>query len=94
MTRKMGVRDCIKGGIEVIKYGSLKLIMTSEDIRDKYLSIKDQIDLLENEVANLDSELKSLRDRCTHPSLPKRTLGEQYMDTCPDCGHLQYCYVI
>lgn len=42
----------------------------------------------------LTKEWQSIRSACTHPNLPKRELGEQYVDTCPDCGHVSYCYMI
>lgn len=34
------------------------------------------------------------KENCCHPSLPKRTIGEIYSDTCPDCGYRQYCFCL
>jgi hypothetical protein len=37
-------------------------------------------------------EWREIQSMCAHRSLPRRELGEQYMDTCPDCGYVVYSY--
>ena len=36
------------------------------------------------------TELQQIRARCLHQKLPERKLGEEYRDTCPDCGFVAY----
>lgn len=43
---------------------------------------------------SLDYEINELQRACRHPAMPERNLGEEYMDTCPDCGYAVYCYRI
>lgn len=40
----------------------------------------------------LEYEVTELQRACRHSSLPERELGEEYMDTCPDCGFTRYCH--
>lgn len=40
----------------------------------------------------LRKEWEVLKEGCVHPNLPKRQLGTEYMDTCPDCGAFFYSY--
>lgn len=42
----------------------------------------------------LSEEWASIKSKCQHPKLPPRALGEQWMDTCPDCGFVSYCYEV
>lgn len=50
-----------------------------------------QLDREKSEVAAVWEEMQAL---CDHSKLPNRELGEEYADTCPDCGHVAYCYQI
>ena len=49
---------------------------------------------LDTEKQELYRELKEMQDACSHPNLPVRSLGELYMDTCPDCGVWPYFYAL
>lgn len=45
-----------------------------------------------NESTALAKEWTKIKAACQHVKLPARTLGEEYQDTCPDCGYVSYCY--
>lgn len=49
---------------------------------------------LEKQIQEINENLSIIQSRCSHPNLPERGPGEEYMDTCPDCGYAQYCYLI
>lgn len=41
----------------------------------------------------LNDKIMKIRENCLHTKLPKRDIwNEQFMDTCPDCRYLHYCY--
>lgn len=66
----------------------------SETIRTKYEEVSSELCGIEERRDTLCSEIKRLQEECRHPDLPKRAVGEEYMDTCPDCGFTQYCYAL
>lgn len=68
-------------------------MLSSNEIEQCKL-LQHEIRKLNDIVINKRSYLKDLQERCDHSKLPKRTLAETYMDTCPDCGHVNYCYCI
>ena len=39
-------------------------------------------------------EWAMLKNGCAHPNLPRREQMEEYMDMCPDCGHISYQYAL
>ncbi len=45
---------------------------------------------MEREQHSLSTRLINLRERCPHDKLPKRKGGEEYRDSCPDCGFTAY----
>lgn len=50
---------------------------------------------LELAITNVTSELRDIRERCEHPNLsPRPPVGTEYRLTCPDCGHVAYCYLL
>jgi hypothetical protein len=53
---------------------------------------RDHLVELDREKREVSALWAELRTACSHPKLPPRTLGEEYADTCPDCGHVNYCY--
>lgn len=53
-----------------------------------------QAELLQKRVSAIETALRKIRENCSHSNLPKRELGEQYMDVCQDCGFVNYCYML
>jgi hypothetical protein len=47
-----------------------------------------RLEYLDAEAAQLRDRLKAIQTACDHSSLPKRVLGESYLDGCPDCGFI------
>ena len=45
-------------------------------------------------VSAIEARLQNIRSGCKHLNLPARQIGEEYMDVCPDCGFVSYCYSI
>lgn len=43
---------------------------------------------------DLEKEWEKLKENCNHSNLPEHSLGEEYRDTCPDCGYIAYCMEI
>lgn len=68
--------------------------MITEVERLRVKGIANRLHELEEERTKLQNELIAIRERCDHPSLPTRNIGEQYMDVCPDCGYTIYCYLL
>lgn len=68
-------------------------LLSMEEIA-RIRSIRDKVDGLKKEIKTFTEEWKELQDTCSHPNLPKRSFGEEYMDTCPDCGYMTYCYMM
>lgn len=56
--------------------------------------IKKELEGIETERKILRDDLKYLQSKCSHGSLPAREPGEEYCDTCPDCGYVAYRYAI
>ena len=54
----------------------------------------DQAESAQKRASAIETRLRDIRERCVHPNLPPRQLGEEYMDVCPDCGFISYCYSI
>lgn len=61
------------------------------EIRARREEILSELKPLEARCEGLRDGLAELRKLCHHPDLPKRVMGEEYMDECPDCGFTQYC---
>lgn len=47
---------------------------------------------LEARRMQLEQEWGAIKAACGHPKLPRREIGEEYADTCSDCGWVHYCY--
>lgn len=60
----------------------------------RIVEIDDRLYDIEVEEQELMKERAHIQARCTHPKLPIHALGEEYMDRCPDCGFVSYCYSI
>jgi len=61
--------------------------------RDKdWELLRDCINQLEQEKSDLTNQWNKLQSNCSHPRFPKRELGDEYCDICPDCGYMVYCY--
>ena len=60
----------------------------------RWQQIKNEIERIDERRRLLSTELQEIKQRCPHASLPKRGPVEEYMDTCPDCGHVRYQYAI
>lgn len=54
--------------------------------------IAEKLTWLEARETELRCEWQTLMASCSHPNLPRRELGEEYSDVCPDCGHVSYCH--
>lgn len=53
-----------------------------------------QAESMQKRVSAVESSLCNIRNKCQHLNLPARQLGEQFMDICPDCGFVNYCYFV
>lgn len=60
----------------------------------RWRQIRIELAALEDSRRLAQKELTELQEACKHPNLPKRGSFEDYMDTCPDCGHLRYQYAL
>lgn len=58
----------------------------------RWQEINLELNHLEKRRITLLKELQYIKNECKHPKLPKREFGKEYMDTCPDCGFIAYCY--
>lgn len=67
--------------------------LTAAEIR-RSKAIRRRMGKLDDERQVLQAEATDIMERCGHPKLPDRVLGEEYMDTCPDCGFTSYCYAV
>lgn len=61
-------------------------------ILQDYQTLSWRMQQLDLEREEIQRQIDEIRTACPHSKLPKRELGEEYMDTCPDCGYVQYCY--
>ena len=61
---------------------------------ESYLVLRERMLQLNSQRDDIQRQIDEIRAACSHPNLPKREDGEEYMDTCPDCGHTRYCYSI
>lgn len=52
----------------------------------------DKINDLQGKLEEYNTLLKKFQDICKHPNLPYHEIGESFMDKCPDCGFISYCY--
>lgn len=52
-----------------------------------------ELKALDERKEQIRTQIKEMQERCNHPDLPKREIGEVYSDTCEYCGHNQYCYI-
>jgi len=55
----------------------------------KWEHLRDRLVQIDRERQQIVEQWAKLRARCNHPRLPVRELGEEYVDTCPDCGHVE-----
>lgn len=60
----------------------------------RWQEIAKELALLSQHKEDLANEWTILKHQCKHKKLPKRDLRESYMDTCPDCGYITYCYAL
>ncbi len=63
-----------------------------ESIRSQYEAHSRQIEAFQKRIAISQACIERLQKACAHPDLPDRQVGEEYLDECPDCGFVQYCY--
>ncbi len=60
----------------------------------RVLALRTKLEGLDQQREVVQTQLRMIREACAHPQLPTHALGDEYMDTCPDCGHVAYCYRI
>ena len=60
----------------------------------RWQEIAKELALMRQHEDDLRNEWMILKNQCKHPNLPQRGPTEDYMDTCPDCGHTRYQYAI
>lgn len=66
-------------------------------MNERYLSLANELASLERRRKDIDKEVEKIQSECSHPRLPKRDMEEVlkgFMDICPDCGFVSYCYTI
>jgi len=61
---------------------------------ERWKEIRNQINEVNQVLKNLQLELIKIQEKCKHENLPKHLLGEEYMETCSDCGRIFYLYRI
>lgn len=61
---------------------------------DTYHALRSELKDINVRRDTIMEKIKKIQSQCSHPRLPKRELGEEHMDECPDCGFVQYCYYV
>ena len=63
-------------------------------MESKWKRIQNEIKVTNQILQSLVNELTEIQKMCEHTNLLKHKINEEYMDECPDCGHIFYSYKI